>query len=71
MPRESITDTFKVLDENGTHHNVQEVTSYDDSGADGSRPHVYYRFEDGRRLKARLAAREFEDESTGAIFDRA
>lgn len=71
MPENRITDTFKVLDENGVHHSVQEITSFDRSEDGGSKPYVFYQFEDGRRLKARLASREFEDEATGAIFDRA
>lgn len=71
MPQQKITDTFKVLDEDGVHHSVQEITSFEPSEGGGSEPYVFYQFEDGRRLKARLASREFEAEDTGAIFDRA
>lgn len=70
MPREEITDTFKVVDEHGNHHSVKEITIFDETSP-GAEPRVRYQFEDGRRLTARLASREFEDENTGAIFDRA
>lgn len=71
MLQYKITDSFRVVDENGINHNVQEITSLTDPTQGNAETHVYYQFEDGRRLKARLAAREFEDESTGAIYDRA
>lgn len=71
MLQHKVTDSFRVVDEDGINHSVQEITSFDDPDGSHAEPHVYYQFEDGRRLKARLAAREFEDEDTGAIYDRA
>jgi|GEM_PF-2170359 len=72
MLQHKITDSFRVVDEDGINHSVQEITAFNDpNGGSAAEPYVYYQFEDGRRLKARLAAREFEDEGTGAIYDRA
>jgi hypothetical protein len=71
MLRSRITDSFKVVDEDGINHSVQEITSFPESDEAHAEPSVHYQLEDGRRLKARLAAREFEDEGTGAIYDRA
>lgn len=71
MIQQKITDSFTVVDEDGVNHNVQEITFFKDPDGGKTEPYVYYQLEDGRRLKARLAAREFEDESTGAIYDRA
>lgn len=71
MLQHKITDSFRVVDEDGINHKVQEITSFEDPNEGNTEPFVYYQLEDGRRLKARLAAREFEDEDTGAIYDRA
>jgi len=71
MRQTKITDSFTVVDEDGVNHSVQEITSFPEPDKGDAKPYVYYQFEDGRRLKARLAAREFEDEGTGAIYDRA